>query len=72
MVLILSVSIEDALGTAVSLGGDNDKMACIAGAVAEAFYGGVPAHIAVQALKLPDPPLWKVVEEFRCRLSAIN
>jgi ADP-ribosylglycohydrolase len=33
---------EDALRNAVSLGGDSDTQACIAGAVAEAFYGEIP------------------------------
>src|SRR6516164_7597540 len=36
---------EDAVRKAISLGGDNDTIACIAGAVAEAFYGGVPEAI---------------------------
>ena len=36
---------EDAVRNAVSLGGDADTQACMAGAVAEAFYGGVPAEI---------------------------
>ena len=41
-----SDSYEDAVRNAVSLGGDADTMACIAGAIAEAFYGGVPEEIA--------------------------
>jgi ADP-ribosylglycohydrolase len=45
---------EGAVRNAVSLGGDADTMACIAGAVAEAFYGGVPAAIAAETrLRLP-------------------
>jgi ADP-ribosylglycohydrolase len=31
---------------AIFLGGDADTQACIAGGIAEAFYGGVPADIA--------------------------
>ena len=34
-----SVSFEDALRNAVSLGGDSDTLACITGGIAEAFYG---------------------------------
>ena len=34
---------EDAVRNAVSLGGDADTLACISGALAEAFFGGVPA-----------------------------
>ena len=37
-----SVSYEDAVRNAVSLGGDSDTMACIAGSIAETFYGSVP------------------------------
>jgi ADP-ribosylglycohydrolase len=35
-----STGVEDAICNAISLGGDADTMACIAGAIAEAFYGG--------------------------------
>jgi len=40
---------EDALRNAVSLGGDSDTQACIAGAVAEAFFGGIP-HALCEAV----------------------
>ena len=35
-----------AVRLAISLGGDADTMACIAGAIAEPYYGGVPADVA--------------------------
>src|SRR3954454_3874588 len=41
---------EDAIRNAVSLGGDADTMACITGAIAEAFYGGVPEDIRVRTI----------------------
>lgn len=45
---------EDVIRTAVSLGGDCDTLTCIAGGMAEAFYG-VPAEIAEEGRKrLPD------------------
>lgn len=40
-----SNSYEDAVRKAVSLGGDADTQADIAGAIAEAFYGGVPKEL---------------------------
>ena len=40
---------EDAVRNAVSLGGDADTMACIAGAIAEAYWGEVPPAIACEA-----------------------
>jgi len=36
---------ESAVRNAVSLGGDADTLGCIAGGIAEAFYGRIPEHI---------------------------
>ena len=47
-------SLEDAIRNAVSIGGDSDTIACIAGSIAEALYG-VPQAIRNQALSyLPE------------------
>jgi ADP-ribosylglycohydrolase len=62
-----STDYEDAVRNAISLGGDADTMACIAGAIAEAFYGGVPDHIQYQTLKRIDGRLKGVVDEFMDR-----
>jgi ADP-ribosylglycohydrolase len=43
-----SVSYEDALRNAVSLGGDSDTLACITGGIAEAYFGGVPAPVRAE------------------------
>lgn len=40
-----SSDFEDAIRSAVSIGGDSDTIACMAGSVAAAFYGGVPGPI---------------------------
>ncbi len=48
---------EDAVRNAVSLGGDADTLACIAGAMAEAFYGGVPADIQQEVVRRLDDAL---------------
>lgn len=40
-----SDGIESAIRKAISLGGDSDTMACIAGGIAQAHYGSVPAEI---------------------------
>ena len=58
---------EDAIRKAISLGGDADTLACIAGGIAEAFYGGVPEPIARRAMAILDAPLRQVTEEFRRR-----
>lgn len=64
MVAFLEASdFEDAIRNAISLGGDADTMACIAGGIAEAYWG-VPDKIAKQTLAYLDDQLRKVVEEF--------
>jgi ADP-ribosylglycohydrolase len=59
-----STGYEDAVRNAISLGGDADTMACIAGAIAEAYYGGVPTAIAEPVLARLDYRLRGVVREF--------
>jgi len=59
-----SDSYEDAVRNAISLGGDADTMACIAGGIAEAYYGGVPEPVRVQTLAALDQRLRAVVDEF--------
>ena len=47
-------SFEDVIRTAVSLGGDCDTLTCIAGSIAEGFYG-VPEELKQECLnRLPD------------------
>ena len=55
---------EDAVRLAVSLGGDANTLACITGAIAGAFYGGVPSRIAIPALGLLDDRLRNTVTRF--------
>lgn len=59
-----SSDFEDAIRNAISIGGDSDTIACITGAIAEAFYGGVPAEIVAKVWSRLDDRLTKVVEEF--------
>lgn len=59
-----STSYEDAIRNAISLGGDADTMACIAGGIAEAFYGGVPDEIKLRTQTLLDEPLRQVIARF--------
>jgi ADP-ribosylglycohydrolase len=60
-----SMDFEDAVRNAVSLGGDADTMACIAGAIAEAHYGEVPARIADPVRVRLEPEFLAVVDRFR-------
>jgi ADP-ribosylglycohydrolase len=71
MAFLESTSYEDAVRNAISLGGDADTMACIAGAIAEPFYGGVPAHIAEPVIALLDDRLRSVVAQFQRRFVQV-
>lgn len=53
-----------AIKNAVSLGGDADTMACIAGGIAQAFYKKVPEMIVLEALKKLTLDLREVVDRF--------
>ena len=56
-------SFEDVIRTAVSLGGDSDTLTCIAGSIAEAFYG-VPVILEAECkARLPEDML-SVLERF--------
>jgi ADP-ribosylglycohydrolase len=67
-----STDFESAVRNAISLGGDADTMACIAGAVAEAFYKGVPSEIADKTFEILDPQLADVVRAFRAKFVTNN
>jgi ADP-ribosylglycohydrolase len=59
-----STDFTDALRNAVSLGGDSDTQACIAGAIAEGFYVGVPANLRDEAVRRLDDDLLTVLRRF--------
>ena len=54
---------EDVIRTAVSLGGDCDTLTCIAGSIAEAFYG-VPEWMIAECRKREEKDILEVVERF--------
>lgn len=56
-------SFEDVIRTAVSLGGDCDTLTCIAGSMAEAFYG-VPEELKVECRKRLPEDLLEVLQRF--------
>jgi ADP-ribosylglycohydrolase len=63
---------EDAVRKAISLGGDADTLACIAGGIAEAFYGRTPAHIATRAFDLLDERLRETAGRFCARYGIVT
>ncbi len=56
-------SFEDVIRTAVSLGGDCDTLTCIAGGMAEAFYG-VPEELKEECRKRLEPDMAQVLDRF--------
>ena len=59
-------SYEDAVRNAISLGGDSDTLACITGAIAEAYYGPVAPYILDKVKESLTADLWSITEQF-CR-----
>jgi len=64
-----STSFEDALRNAVSLGGDADTQACIAGAIAEAHYRAIPTPMLQKIVKKLSRGLWRTTSEFTRRFG---
>lgn len=58
-----STDYESAIRLAVSLGGDSDTIACMAGGIAGAFYG-VPSNIIEEALPYLDNNQLTAIENF--------
>ena len=65
-----SDSVESAIRLAVSLGGDADTQAAIAGGIAEAFYGGVPDPIRTEVLARLPHEFRDVITRFKARFGA--
>ena len=67
-----STDYESAVRKAIALGGDADTLACIAGGVAQAFYGAVPEQIAREIRsRLPEGFL-DVLDRFERRYGSAN
>ena len=59
-----STDFEDAIRNAVSLGGDADTQAAIAGSIAEAFYNGIPEYILEKTWKKIHESFKKIIVSF--------
>ena len=58
-----STDFEDAIRNAISIGGDSDTIAAIAGSLAEAHYG-IPEDLREAAMQRLDAPLQDIVTAF--------
>ena len=60
-----STDFESAIRLAVSLGGDSDTLACITGAIAEAYYGKIPESMGLK--------IWELIpEKFKTILKEMS
>lgn len=59
-----SNSYEDTIRSAISIGGDSDTIACMAGGIAEAFYGGINQNFIKFAKAHLDKDMLSVITEF--------
>lgn len=64
-------SFEDAVRNAISIGGDSDTIAAMAGSMAEAFYG-IPQHLREGALAYLDDDLQATLKKFEQSYSALK
>lgn len=66
-----SDSFEDAVRTAVSVGGDSDTIAAITGSIAQAYYG-IPEEISAQALTCLDNRQQSILTDFSEKYGPIG
>ncbi len=59
-----STDFEDAIRNAISIGGDSDTIACIAGAIAEAFYKDIPENIILETKKRLPSNFINILDKF--------
>lgn len=62
-----STDFEDAIRSAISIGGDSDTLACMAGSIAAAYYGGVPSTIEAPVRDRLDERLNGILDLFERR-----
>ena len=63
-----STDFEDCMRNCISIGGDSDTIAAIAGGLAEAYYG-VPDELWVKGEKYLDDYLRSIVSEFYAKFG---
>ncbi len=63
---------EDAVRKAISIGGDSDTIACIAGGIAHAYYGTLPVDIATRVSGILDTRILAVADRFMTKYPSPN
>ena len=62
---------EDAVRIGISLGGDSDTIGCITGAVAQAHYGQLPAHIERESRRRLPGEFLEIIDRFYRRYQIV-
>jgi ADP-ribosylglycohydrolase len=70
IVFLESRDFTSAMQVAISIGGDTDTLACIAGGICEAFYKKIPREYIAFADERLDSDMRKVVKAFEARYGA--
>lgn len=65
-----STDYENAIRLAISIGGDSDTIACIAGGIAAAFYKHIPDNIIEEVVKRLPKEYVDLLEQFEEKLNA--
>ncbi|WP_458400418.1 N-6 DNA methylase [Mailhella sp.] len=70
MAFLEAENFEDAIRNAISIGGDSDTIAAIAGSIAEAYFG-IPADIRKLALTYLDARMLKILTDFEAQYPPV-
>lgn len=62
-------SFEDTIRKAISIGGDSDTIACIAGGIAQAYYREIPGFIVDRVRLILDSGLKRILDNFNGRFD---
>ena len=68
---IEAASFEDTIRNAISIGGDSDTLAAIAGSIAEAYYG-IPENIRSEAIQYLDNVQIDILDRFEVKYGIIR
>jgi ADP-ribosylglycohydrolase len=60
---------EDVIRKAISIGGDSDTIACIAGGIAQAYYKEIPKYLIDRVWLILDPGFKRIISQFNERYN---
>jgi len=67
-----SVDFEDCIRLGISIGGDSDTIACIAGGIAQAYYGEIPDWIVAETRSRLPQEFLDILDRFEERILEIE